>query len=377
MKMFIKENVATVFIHEEVTPQLAKEITDYIYGLEFLDDVSELLVDINSTGGSVIAGYSIFNAIRNSSKNTTTRISGIAASIAGIIYLSGDSREMMDYALFMMHDPSGGDDSVLAKIKDSLKEILSKDFTGDLDTMMTNETWLNSEEMTQMNVVDTIIGTDESISLTPTNDINELYEICNKLLKNKDSEMEKEQLEETVNETVENVEVQEQEESTENVETVEVEDSVESESEQEVETEVEAEIETEETVSETEEELEAIENNVSEHDDSEDLAKMIEELKAENESLRAELDIQNAKKIEEEKLEILKVSNIESDQYENWLNLDIETIKNLTKTIKVTASAPVVAIQNDVMSIENMTTEEKLAFAQANPKKYAELITKK
>jgi ATP-dependent protease ClpP protease subunit len=65
---------------------------------------------INSPGGNVMMGYSIFNAILKSNTPVDTYNVGIAASIAGICFMAGRKRVMSDYALLMVHPPSGSDD---------------------------------------------------------------------------------------------------------------------------------------------------------------------------------------------------------------------------------------------------------------------------
>jgi len=66
-----------------------------------------LVVEINSPGGNVWDGLTIYNMLRGRQAPVTTRVVGIAASIASIIALAGDTVEMADASLFMIHDPSG------------------------------------------------------------------------------------------------------------------------------------------------------------------------------------------------------------------------------------------------------------------------------
>ena len=66
-----------------------------------------LVVEINSPGGNVWDGLTIYNMLRGRQAPVTTRVVGIAASIASIIALAGDSIEMAEASLFMIHDPSG------------------------------------------------------------------------------------------------------------------------------------------------------------------------------------------------------------------------------------------------------------------------------
>jgi ATP-dependent protease ClpP protease subunit len=68
-----------------------------------------LTVRINSYGGSVADGLAIFNALRRhaASAPVTTSVDGVAMSIASLIAMAGDTREMAANALFMVHAPWG------------------------------------------------------------------------------------------------------------------------------------------------------------------------------------------------------------------------------------------------------------------------------
>ena len=70
---------------------------------------NELVVEINSIGGDVMAGLGIYNMLRSwakDGKTVTTRVTGIAASIASIIALAGDKREMPKNTFAMVHQAS-------------------------------------------------------------------------------------------------------------------------------------------------------------------------------------------------------------------------------------------------------------------------------
>src|SRR5574343_10214 len=71
-------------------------------------DVENLTIRINSYGGSVSDGIAIYNAIKRHKAQTTVAIDGVAVSIASLIAMAGDSVEMADNALLMIHAPWGG-----------------------------------------------------------------------------------------------------------------------------------------------------------------------------------------------------------------------------------------------------------------------------
>ena len=65
----------------------------------------EITIRINSAGGSVIDGIAIYNAIKRHPSNITTVNDGVAASIASVILMAGDTVEMADNAQIMVHAP--------------------------------------------------------------------------------------------------------------------------------------------------------------------------------------------------------------------------------------------------------------------------------
>lgn len=103
-------SAAEVFIYGDIGESWwGDSITaaDFVKEISALD-VQELTVRINSYGGSVTDGIAIYNAIKRHPANVTIAIDGIAASIASLIAMSGDTVEMADNALMMIHAPWGG-----------------------------------------------------------------------------------------------------------------------------------------------------------------------------------------------------------------------------------------------------------------------------
>jgi ATP-dependent Clp endopeptidase proteolytic subunit ClpP len=141
-------------------------------GKQFSDVLAEvgngpLLVEINSPGGNVWDGLSIYNQLRGRKAPVTTRVVGIAASIASIIALAGDRVEMADAALMMIHDPSGmasGTSEDMRKMADALDqhaEVLVGVYakkTGrspeSIRAAMKSETWFTTAEALAFGLVD-------------------------------------------------------------------------------------------------------------------------------------------------------------------------------------------------------------------------------
>ncbi|MGK5069208.1 ClpP-like prohead protease/major capsid protein fusion protein [Janthinobacterium sp. RT4P48] len=101
---------------------------DTVAAKDFVREVSLLEVDaltvrINSYGGSVTDGVAIYNALKRHPAAVTTVIDGIAASIASLIAMAGDTVEMADNAMLMIHAPwmyTGGNSASLREDADML-----------------------------------------------------------------------------------------------------------------------------------------------------------------------------------------------------------------------------------------------------------------
>lgn len=72
---------------------------------------------INSPGGIVGDGWSIYNTILRTKTKVDTYCVGLAASIAGVIFQAGRNRIMMEGSVLMYHNPSSGDDADDEQVK--------------------------------------------------------------------------------------------------------------------------------------------------------------------------------------------------------------------------------------------------------------------
>ena len=404
MTTFIKDNIATILLNEEVTMDNSKEIVDFIYGASFLNEVHTIKVSINSPGGSVIGGLSIFTALISSEKKVITQIDGIAASIAAVIFMAGQERVMMEYGLFMIHNPFGGDDKALEKIKDSLMKILGEDNFSNLSTLMDEETWLDSTEM--KGLIDKVIEVDNGNMKEVTNKALELFEIVNQIkkeemkeMKNQEVSIENETLEsnledrvEVLDETLEpTVKVEEivkvdtdeiiSEEVSEEIVAEESKETEEEDPKKDLEVEAESTEEVVETESETEivaeeevvaEELELVENSVEEVVNIVELSNKLKEQEELISELTNKLGIYEKEADNKAKLDLLENSAINKEDHSKWLELDIEVIKTLAGTVNRVSPS----IESTVTRTE-MTVEDKKNLLKENPAEYARMIREK
>ena len=134
-------------------------------------DADIITLRINSPGGDVFDGRAIFNALKSHPAKINTVIEGIAASMASIIALSGDTVTMSEGAFYMIHNPwvlMLGDSKELRKEADLLDKIggeLAKTYinkTGltpsKIKQLMDDETWFTGEEAKSSGFIDQVDG---------------------------------------------------------------------------------------------------------------------------------------------------------------------------------------------------------------------------
>ncbi len=144
---------------------------------QFLSDLSAIQADqirvrINSPGGDVFDGTAIYNALADHPAKITTSVEGIAASMASIIALAGDEREIYKNAHYMIHNPwtfTWGDYNDLQKEADLLKRIgatMAQTYaekTGksqqEIQSWMDDETWFIGQEAVDNGFATAIAGT--------------------------------------------------------------------------------------------------------------------------------------------------------------------------------------------------------------------------
>jgi ATP-dependent Clp endopeptidase proteolytic subunit ClpP len=143
-----------------------------------------VIVHINSPGGEVYEGYTIYNILRNSGKKITVVIEGLCASIATLIACAGDRIKMSPTAEFMIHNPMvgiEGDSDDLRKVADQLDNIKKTIIAAykkktnkseeELWKMMDKETFLSASQAKDFGFVDEI---DEPLKMVAYLDITKL-----------------------------------------------------------------------------------------------------------------------------------------------------------------------------------------------------------
>lgn len=144
----------------------AKRIAD---DLKALGKVDVINVRMNSFGGEVFEGYSIYNQLLRQTARVEVDIDGAACSIASIIACAGSTVRMARNAMYMIHDPAGaafGTASDMRKTADLLDQVRSQlvdtyvKRTGlaanVVSDYMSAETWFKASEAAELGFVDLV-----------------------------------------------------------------------------------------------------------------------------------------------------------------------------------------------------------------------------
>jgi len=169
------EEQRKLFLFGPVTEQSA---LDLVVKIMYLDSLSQEPVElyIFSPGGSVLAGATLYSAMKMVASPIHTINMGLAASMAAIILAAGDKRFVYPTAQTMIHQPliQGGiggqatDVSInsfeLNRWKEWTIEVLTQETGLDKETiesLIERDTFLTPQEAKAYNIVDVILQPSE------------------------------------------------------------------------------------------------------------------------------------------------------------------------------------------------------------------------
>lgn len=126
---------------------------------------------LNSPGGLVHEGITIYNALKSHPATVNVTVQGIAASIASVIAQAGDRIEMASGSMMMIHEAFGfamGTGADMRKMADALDKMTSsiagiyagrsgKD-TSNWLALMAAETWFSDQEAVVAGLADSVVG---------------------------------------------------------------------------------------------------------------------------------------------------------------------------------------------------------------------------
>ena len=145
----------------------------------------EFVVEINSGGGSVYAGFEMYSLLRGASVKTRAEVQSLAGSAASVVLMGADVAACSPVAQVMIHLPSTatqGNQIVHGQSVQMLNAVTASIIAGyeskcqgktspeALRKLMDKETFLTAQQALDMGLIDEIIG--EGQSINPMNVMN-------------------------------------------------------------------------------------------------------------------------------------------------------------------------------------------------------------
>ena len=160
-----------VFLTGEIDDASANLVVSELLYLDSLNH-EEICLYINSPGGSVTAGFAIYDTMNFIQSNVRTVVIGIAASMAAFLLTCGEKglRSALPNSEIMIHQPRGGvngqaTDMKIAcerilKMKEKLNQILSEQTGQDIQKIEQDtdrDYFMNAEEAKKYGLIDCIL----------------------------------------------------------------------------------------------------------------------------------------------------------------------------------------------------------------------------
>ena len=161
-----------IMLSGEIEDQMADLIVAQLLFLEMEDSEKDISLYINSPGGSVSAGFAIYDTMNYIKCDVSTICIGMAASMGAFLLSSGakGKRLALPNSKIMIHQPLGGAQGKstdveiytkeLLKTREKLNKILSENTgktlkTIEKDTVMDN--FMTSDEACEYGLIDKVI----------------------------------------------------------------------------------------------------------------------------------------------------------------------------------------------------------------------------
>ncbi|WP_313489169.1 head maturation protease, ClpP-related [Stutzerimonas nitrititolerans] len=134
----------------------------------------DVTVYINSPGGDMFEGIAIYNRLREHSHKVTTKVLGMAASAASVIYLAGAERQVASSAFLMIHNCwtfLAGNRHHLRDVADDMEEFdaamadlyaeTSEQPVEAMAEMMDDETFIRGKRAVELGLATGLLSSDE------------------------------------------------------------------------------------------------------------------------------------------------------------------------------------------------------------------------
>ena len=163
-----------IFLGVPVDDYVSNVVIAQLLFLESADSKKDILMYLNTPGGSVYAGLGIYDTMQYVGPDVATICTGLAASMGAILLTAGaeKKRTALTHSRIMIHQPMGGIGGQASDIQISAKEIqkLKKELysiisqhTGKSTDQIWKDAdrdfWMTAEEAKKYGLVDEVLGT--------------------------------------------------------------------------------------------------------------------------------------------------------------------------------------------------------------------------
>ncbi|MBX2967620.1 MAG: ATP-dependent Clp protease proteolytic subunit [Cyclobacteriaceae bacterium] len=161
-----------IFLGMGVDDQIANLITAQLLFLESADPKKDIIMYINSPGGSVYAGLGIYDTMQYVNPDVSTICTGLAASMAAVLLCSGSAKKRsgLPHSRIMIHQPMSGMQGQVADMEITLRQTL--EVKKDLYTIISKHSgqpydkiekdsdrdyWMRSAEAKEYGLIDEVL----------------------------------------------------------------------------------------------------------------------------------------------------------------------------------------------------------------------------
>lgn len=136
-----------IFFGTPVDDQIANIVIAQMLFLQSVDAKKDIMMYINSPGGSVYAGMGIYDTMQYIAPDVATICTSLAASMGAVLLAGGakGKRSALPHARVMIHQPSGGAQGKSTDIEITAKEIVK--LRGELYEILSHHTGQTVEQI--------------------------------------------------------------------------------------------------------------------------------------------------------------------------------------------------------------------------------------
>ena len=166
-----------IFLGTQVDDVSAELIVAQLLFLESQDPEKDIQLYINSPGGSITAGFAIYDTMQYIKPDVSTICMGMAASMASVLLAAGapGKRFALPYSRVMIHQPLGGAQGQateieihareILRIREEMNQVLAK-HTGQTVEKIAADTerdhYLTSKEAKEYGLIDEVVSRSKS-----------------------------------------------------------------------------------------------------------------------------------------------------------------------------------------------------------------------